>query len=560
MHELGHIFGFTRANLEFEQRIEQLPSGLFLVTDDVQIPLDPSGNEVDAMWLPDALMAGNLRPGSRKLLSDMERSVFMALPPWQGVLSTQSLGFLEVATPPGFVALADALAGVSDPNSGLTNPEFHDRDFGWATVGQIEFGDGIATIVEGEGLISSVSQTFILPNDAESISFTFKGELNREEDYPPDTFEVALLDASTSVTLSSELNQLSGGDASLNVQSDGRLRFSEHTIVHGIPQDGTLVELAEDVRVTMPIADEDKGKAVTLYFDLIGFGEHNSAVTIGNVQLNRSDVGEFPRLSFALDPNSDSGIAGDNITNQASVTIVGSTDPGVAVSLDINQDEVFDFQVVADSIGQFQFTDIELSEGSNVAVFAATNESGATTRELSISLDTQPPAPMLLDPQADSVITTDPGFVQVSWNDPGASALERSTIDPSDLQVTSADIKQVDELLDGTFNYRYDELVSGNVSITFPAGVVQDTAGNLSNQAQFDFRFDPNSSAKQFFGPTPYLSVSDTPVDLFGGCSDCLVALEDFEDEQLDTRLIVNTRQNYSTWLRNRHSTLNRFG
>jgi len=77
------------------------------------------------------------------------------------------------------------------------------------------------------------------------------------------------------------------------------------------------------------------GTEVTLYFDLRSFRPAAGAFTLDAVVLAGAGL---PPLSLELDPASDSGAAGDGLTNHAVVDLVGARDPGQDALLDIDGD------------------------------------------------------------------------------------------------------------------------------------------------------------------------------------------------------------------------------
>jgi hypothetical protein len=115
------------------------------------------------------------------------------------------------------------------------------------------------------------------------------------------------------------------------------------------------------------------GTIATLYFDLLGFPGVQSRIVIDDVQF----VGaEAPPITLALDPLSDSGVTGDDVTNLSTVVLIGTTDPQQQVLLDVDGDGFDDGSVIADAT--FRFDNVSLTAGVNTLLFQATNPAGAS--------------------------------------------------------------------------------------------------------------------------------------------------------------------------------------
>ena len=192
--------------------------------------------------------------------------------------------------------VTDAVA--AGPATGLTNSDFTVTDpssseFAWTTVGDVAIADGTATISEDVGMVSDLSQTFVIPDGVNTITFTLGGvSLDVGGSHPPEAFEVALLDANSTVSLLSEMEGMAGGDALLNVGADGEVYFADTVRVDGVAASGETVDLAtESIDVTVPIPAAMNGNAATLYFDLIGFGDDASSVNVSNIQLSTRGTG-----------------------------------------------------------------------------------------------------------------------------------------------------------------------------------------------------------------------------------------------------------------------------
>ncbi|WP_252858434.1 Ig-like domain-containing protein, partial [Pseudomonas nitroreducens] len=93
-----------------------------------------------------------------------------------------------------------------------------------------------------------------------------------------------------------------------------------------------------------------------------------------------------------LDPDSDTGIKGDGITNDNLPTIDGKTEPGAEVSITFPTGETI--TVVADDNGDWKATPTQpLPEGDNKITVIASDDAGNTSDPtvISVGIDTTPP-------------------------------------------------------------------------------------------------------------------------------------------------------------------------
>src|SRR5439155_25350868 len=95
--------------------------------------------------------------------------------------------------------------------------------------------------------------------------------------------EVALLDANTLAPVSG-INALTRTDALLNIQATGRIYEAAGVSLHGVTGDTLPADVTSPITVTVDLAGVDAGRALTLYFDLLGFGATGSRVVVDNVR------------------------------------------------------------------------------------------------------------------------------------------------------------------------------------------------------------------------------------------------------------------------------------
>ncbi|MBD2168527.1 putative Ig domain-containing protein [Calothrix membranacea FACHB-236] len=113
--------------------------------------------------------------------------------------------------------------------------------------------------------------------------------------------------------------------------------------------------------------------ANTLQFKAVNSSSLESEIVTVSFTLDRN----APPLSFELAPESDTGVLGDGITSERTVTLIGQTDPGLEVVLVETQQ-----RVTADDQGNFTFTNVSMPVAGKapftmVAVDAAGNQGRA---------------------------------------------------------------------------------------------------------------------------------------------------------------------------------------
>jgi large repetitive protein len=162
----------------------------------------------------------------------------------------------------------------SDPLLAINNGDFSIADtttntFAWDTWGASAVENAQAVLTEDSPFQSNFTQTFTVPEADKTIQFKLvETELGADELAPPDAFEVALLDAKTNESLTSDTD-LTQTDSLLNIQPDGTAHFSDQVRIGGAIS-GEIINLDKSRTVTVDIADLTPGTEATLYFDLIG--------------------------------------------------------------------------------------------------------------------------------------------------------------------------------------------------------------------------------------------------------------------------------------------------
>ena len=149
---------------------------------------------------------------------------------------------------------------------------------GWNSQGSVDIASGSATLSEISTSQTRLSQVFMLGEQDRYLSFTLSGTaLDNLTGAPDDAFEVALLDATTGLSVLGS-NGLTRTDAFLNLQGDG----TEHAA-----SSVTRIDNADGSRTyRVDLTGVAKNTAVNLSFDLLGFGQDNSHVTLSDIRVS----------------------------------------------------------------------------------------------------------------------------------------------------------------------------------------------------------------------------------------------------------------------------------
>ncbi len=135
--------------------------------------------------------------------------------------------------------------------------------------------------------------------------------------------------------------------------------------------------------------------------DLLGGGDQDFndvvvRIQFGTPQGQPSDTTPPATPTFDLAPASDSGTRGDGQTDQASVTLVGRTDPNTPVTL-----APTGASATSDASGNFTFTNVPLTVGSNTFTVVATDSAGNKSQSQKVITRTGTNAPTVRTPIAD---------------------------------------------------------------------------------------------------------------------------------------------------------------
>ncbi|MEZ6135594.1 MAG: dockerin type I domain-containing protein [Pirellulaceae bacterium] len=294
LHEVGHVLGLSAQNTDLLSLVSYQEGLPVLVTDEQSFTLDEDLDHLSSTSHPYALLAGSLSPGVRNTVSPDEAKLFGWLQvQWASPLadtSTSNSSNIEGNAEIGFVPILErARNNPPSPGAPLRNRDFSNTDinsvgFAWNSTGGLNLLAKTAILSETELMISDLSQTFTVPTDTRRLGFTLSQvDLGDNRGlFPGDAFEVALLNSTSTTSLVGEMQGLTGSDALLSVQADGRVFFAPEVVIEGV-NSGDIVDLSKPLDVTIDFANVEPETMATLYFDLIGFGDDSSAVTVSNL-------------------------------------------------------------------------------------------------------------------------------------------------------------------------------------------------------------------------------------------------------------------------------------
>jgi RHS repeat-associated protein len=341
LHEIGHLEGFLADDPVFASHTVQTVDGSQLfVGPNFTAALQPDGEHLSNSAYSNDLMNDTLTPSVRKLPSALDVQILDALwgpfthsavtasPTGPGTNGTAApthpvTWFVsDSATPssarggvllgpagtavtetfgPAPAARPASVAALTGQPDGIVNGDFHvsdpgDPGFGWAVRGSGAVVAGAAVLNEDPRVFTGFSQTFVVPQGARKLQFTFSGVFRDNGRLnPPDAFEAALRDSATGQSLVGTAAGLTHTDAFLNVQSSGEIFVGPQVTSpaaaapgQGGPpaQPGGLV--FDPVTVTLDVSGIKAGTRATLDFDLLGFGPTTSSVTLSNVSIDRT--------------------------------------------------------------------------------------------------------------------------------------------------------------------------------------------------------------------------------------------------------------------------------
>jgi hypothetical protein len=414
---------------------------------------------------------------------------------------------------------------------GVVNPTLLNPDFGldgtdsWIAEGDLQPGTNAITLKESTTAPTHLAQIFQINSGNRQLRFTVADlSLNSNASGPNDAFEVALLDADTTLPAlgASGTVPLANSDALLNLQSSGSVFFAP-ALQWSDNGDGSFT-------YSLDLPDSLAGTAVLLSFDLIGFGAADSQVTLRDISLDGSQVATpTPSLALANDTGSS---ASDRLTADGTVSVSGlasgatwqfSTDGGSSWSAAQTAATTTSFVLPSGSYGLGQVQVRQSLGGINSAAFTSFE---------ALTVDTTAPlAPVL-----------------TLANDTGFSSSDRLTADGT-LSIGGLEANAVWQLSsDGGTTWSADQSPATNAFLLAPgsygAGQVQlrqrDAAGNssdaLTSFAALVVDTTAPTGALAAPGATPVAPVrSTTPAGTYGSGASITLTLEFSEAVRVDT-------------------------
>ena len=377
------------------------------------------------------------------------------------------------------------LAGIVNGDFAISNPA--DPNFGWALGGDAVVGQAEGLIHEGANDNSSLSQTFTILPGTKTLQFVIitSNLVANGNGSPPDFFQASLLDAQTNQPLVGPPAGLADSDAFLNIQQTGEIYYAPQVTVPGVAASGSVAPPLFPEVITVDVSSVPANTQAILSFELFGFDPAASFIAIDDVKSLQGPAP--PPVAFVLDPTADSGAPFDSLTNTNPVKLIGASDPHQAVVLDIDGDGFNDGAATADASGHFTFTGVNLVEGANLVRIQATNAQGSTIATRTITVDTQHPTGLLVNPALNSTPKQDLGYVDIQWTDPGVAGIDPSTFGPGNITISGVTVDRVESLGNNLERYHYRRrwryLTPGPIDVVLMPGQVADRAGNGNAQA-----------------------------------------------------------------------------
>jgi DNA/RNA endonuclease G (NUC1)/PKD repeat protein len=339
LHETGHILGFINGYSEFDRNIK---NGKF-ITDTITAQLTPDGSHLDSTLYPYDLLNTSLKPGIRKLPSQLDLAIINQL---------YSHPTNQNPTPqnPNAALTAGALYAIE--NGDFTNTT------GWNLQGGTTISNGAATLSEASQKLAQLTQDLIIPAGAKRLQFTIKDNhlvLGDSSKTASDAFEVALLNSSTFKPLAGTSQGLSNTDSLLNIQANGTTYKSNKVTITPLTATSEIVSI--------DISDITPETKATLYFNLLGFGARSSTVTIDDIKIFSADQPIANNDNIVT--NQSTPVTIDPTTNDSNVVGIQIIDRPTHGNLSQNSNGQIVYQPDTTYLGTDRFTYIGYnSEGS----------------------------------------------------------------------------------------------------------------------------------------------------------------------------------------------------
>ncbi|MEM8778140.1 MAG: Ig-like domain-containing protein [Cyanobacteria bacterium P01_G01_bin.49] len=281
LHEIAHLYGFIQGYKPFDHLHH--PTAII------------DGSHLDNYAHPNDLLNSHLAPGIRKLPSDINIEILKAIleaegnPPLSPLTKGGRQGDLEhlealLTSTPLLAAIPQGSRQGERANGNFSISDPNHPNFGWTTRGATTILNGQALLTEGSPFLSNLTQTFVVPEGAKTLQFTLvDAQLGSTQFFPSDAFEVALLDAHSLTSLIDTVDELSFTDAFLNLQNTGKTYLGDDVQLPHATGNSPRTFFIDISHLT-------PGTEATLFFDLLGFGDHDSQVLIDDVMISTESV------------------------------------------------------------------------------------------------------------------------------------------------------------------------------------------------------------------------------------------------------------------------------
>jgi hypothetical protein len=301
LHELGHLQGIIKGNSAFDANVKNNT----FIGDGFTATLTADGSHLDNTLYPYDLLNTSLKPGIRKLPSQLDLAII-------NQLYSNTAGQNPTKQNPNAALTAGALFAIENGDFTSTT--------GWNLQGGTTISNGAATLTETSQKLAQLTQDLIIPAGAKRLQFTIKDNhlvLGDSSKTASDAFEVALLNSSTFKPLAGTSQGLNNTDSLLNIQANGTTYKSNKVTI-------TPLTATSEV-VSIDLTEITPETQATLYFNLLGFGARTSTVTIDDIKIfsaaqpiaNNDNIVTNQSTPITIDPTTnDSNVVGIQIIDR----------------------------------------------------------------------------------------------------------------------------------------------------------------------------------------------------------------------------------------------------
>ncbi|MBD2200773.1 MULTISPECIES: Calx-beta domain-containing protein [Calothrix] len=448
-HELGHVLGLP--DIDASITPHQLMSAT-LSTGVRRIPHSPS-----VTVLPKVISSQPLSLNFATNDSFVQPNSITQNTVVLNAVNTNSLNILNLNQ------LTSLTGGILNSSFNINNPS--NSQFGWNLRGNISIVDEAAKIDEGDYLNSGLSQSFVIPQGAKTLQFKIlSANLGSTSLNPPDAFEVALLNTQTMTTLLGTVTGLTQTDALLNIQNDGEIFTAAQVKISG--------SLGSPLTVNIDISSLQAGTFATLYFDLLGFGQVDSSVTLDDVVL-LSEAGNPPSANNdTATTEQGKPVSIDVLANDRTNTTLNQNTLAIAT-------QPTNGTVTVNSNGTITYTPKANFNGTDSFTYTIKDNNGETSNPAAVSITVTPAANNPPVANNDTIITNQntPVAIAILANDSDIDG----TLNPSTIAIANQPTNGTVTINpDGTITFTPNSTFVGTDSFTY---TVQDNQGLTSNTA-----------------------------------------------------------------------------